>query len=134
WEKAARGVDGRNYPWGNQFEAGRLNAREGKQVVRTTTPVGIYPTGTSPFGIFDCAGNVWEWNSTVWKAEAYPFKIQPEWTAEYLNRTGFARVLRGGSWYHGRDFARCSYRNSHFPRYRLLNYGFRVLAAPISEF
>ncbi|MDX1521630.1 MAG: SUMF1/EgtB/PvdO family nonheme iron enzyme, partial [Anaerolineae bacterium] len=61
WEKAARGPDGRQYPWGDDFEASRLNAGVGEQRVQATTPVGIYPTGVSPSGIHDGAGNVWEW-------------------------------------------------------------------------
>jgi formylglycine-generating enzyme required for sulfatase activity len=102
WEKAARGTDGRVYPWGNEFEANRLNVDQGKQQVRTTTPVGIYPSGVSPFGVFDCAGNVWEWCATEY---AYGFKPYPydakedEWAEEYLNRTN-DRARRGGFWPH----------------------------------
>ena len=109
WEKGARGVDGRMYPWGNEFEALRLNAREGDQKVCATTPVGIYPTGVSPFGLFDCAGNVWEWCATRWK-KAFPYNAdQDEWQANYLEGKNL-RALRSGSWNYKADVARCGHR------------------------
>jgi formylglycine-generating enzyme required for sulfatase activity/class 3 adenylate cyclase len=109
WEKGARGVDGRVYPWGNEFEANRLNARVGDQQVRTTTPVGIYPTGVSPFGLFDCAGNAWEWCATRWK-KPFPYDAyQDEWQADYLERQNL-RVLRGGSWNCKAEVTRCVHR------------------------
>jgi formylglycine-generating enzyme required for sulfatase activity/class 3 adenylate cyclase len=109
WEKGARGVDGGVYPWGNEFEASRLNAREGDQKVCTNTPVGIYPTGVSPFGLFDCAGNVWEWCATRWK-KPFPYDgYQNEWRADYLEGRNL-RVLRGGSWNYKAEVTRCSYR------------------------
>jgi formylglycine-generating enzyme required for sulfatase activity/class 3 adenylate cyclase len=109
WEKGARGVDGRMYPWGNAFEAKRLNAREGDQKVCATTPVGVYPTGVSPFGLFDCAGNVWEWCATRWK-KAFPYNVdQEEWQADYLEGKNL-RALRSGSWNYKADVARCGHR------------------------
>jgi formylglycine-generating enzyme required for sulfatase activity len=109
WEKGARGVDGRVYPWGNQFEASRLNVRDGDQQVCTITPVGIYPTGVSPFGLFDCAGNVWEWCATRWK-KPFPYDVnQDEWQADYLEGQNL-RVLRGGSWNYKAEVTRCGYR------------------------
>jgi formylglycine-generating enzyme required for sulfatase activity len=88
WEKAARGIDGRIYPWGETFDASRCNTSEGK--AGTTTPVGRYsPDGDSPCGCADMAGNVWEWVSS---------------------EVGSMRVLRGGSWYGNRELARCAAR------------------------
>ncbi len=109
WEKGAKGVDGRVYPWGNEFEASRLNARAGDQQVCTITPVGIYPTGVSPFGLFDCAGNVWEWCATRWK-KPLPYDVnQDEWQADYLEGQNL-RVLRGGSWNYKAEVTRCGHR------------------------
>jgi serine/threonine protein kinase/formylglycine-generating enzyme required for sulfatase activity len=109
WEKGARGVDGRTYPWGNEFEASRLNIRAGEQQVEASTPVGIYPTGVSHFGIFDCAGNVWEWCATRWP-KPYPYNAEEdEWQADYLEGKRL-RVLRSGSWNFGHNVVRCGYR------------------------
>jgi len=109
WEKGARGVDGRVYPWGNEFEASRLNIRAGDQQVCTITPVGIYPKGVSPFGLFDCAGNVWEWCATRWK-KPFPYDVnQDEWQADILEGQNL-RVLRGGSWNYKAEVTRCGYR------------------------
>jgi len=59
WEKAARGQDGRIYPWGNEFAPGLCNTAEGR--AGSTTPVDRYPNGASPYGALDMVGNVWEW-------------------------------------------------------------------------
>jgi formylglycine-generating enzyme required for sulfatase activity len=97
------------YPWGNEFEASRLNVRAGDQQVCTITPVGIYPTGVSPFGLFDCAGNVWEWCATRWK-KLFPYDVyHDEWQADYLEGQNL-RVLRGGSWNCKAEVTRCVHR------------------------
>jgi formylglycine-generating enzyme required for sulfatase activity len=110
WEKGARGVEGNIFPWGNEFDASRLNGRgPPDQQVCTSTPVGVYPTGVSRFGLFDCVGNVWEWCATRWK-KSYPYDSgQDEWQAEYLQGQNL-RVLRGGSWYDTREATRCTHR------------------------
>ena len=91
WEKAARGEDGRIYPWGDAFEKSRCNTRESG--IGTTSAVGIYPTGESPYRAQDMAGNVWEWTSSLY--QSYPYRKndgreKPDPTEN--------RVLRGGSW------------------------------------
>lgn len=82
WEKAARGTDGRLYPWGNSFEKTRCNSSDSGR--GETSPVGSHFYGVSPYGCFDMAGNVWEWSST-------PYDTKHKW---YL--------ACGGSWADGR--------------------------------
>ncbi|MBI1879378.1 MAG: SUMF1/EgtB/PvdO family nonheme iron enzyme, partial [Chloroflexi bacterium] len=134
WEKAARGIEGRQYPWGNKFEASRLNVAEGAQVVQATTPVGIYPTGVSPFGAFDCVGNVWEWCATAAPNDdlkPYPYDTAAdELSVDYLNGTN-VRALRGGSWNNNEDNARCACRNRNNPNNRNNNIGCRLAASHI---
>ena len=105
WEKAARGIDGRVYPWGNEFDKEKCNTDESG--IGHTTPVGGYPEGGSPHGCLDIAGNV------------------REWTDSWYNKKEKSRVLRGGSWYFSRDFARCADRNRFNPEIRLFLIGFR---------
>lgn len=63
WEKAARGTDGRAFPWGGEFDAARLNSHDSGPF--DTTPVGAYASGASPFGVLDAAGQVYEWTATL---------------------------------------------------------------------
>ncbi|HST90126.1 MAG TPA: SUMF1/EgtB/PvdO family nonheme iron enzyme, partial [Ktedonobacterales bacterium] len=124
WEKAARGTDGRLYPWGNTFDAARANTSESGK--RATTPVGTYPTGASPYGAGDLAGNVWEWTTTIFKP--YPYRQNDG--REDLKSTD-NRVPRGGSWSNGSTYARAAYRGHLRPGNRNDGIGFRVaLAAP----
>jgi formylglycine-generating enzyme required for sulfatase activity len=126
WEKAARGTDGRKYPWGNEEEtAARCNMRD--TGINTTSAVGLFPSGKSPCQLFDMSGNVWEWCSTIWAEKAYPVKIQDEWAGSYLDRTNVLRVLRGGAFLDGADGVRCAARNGISPNNRNNNIGFRVV-------
>jgi formylglycine-generating enzyme required for sulfatase activity len=109
WERAARGDDGRKYPWGDVFDPNRLNARAGDQKVYCSTPVGIYPHGVSPFGLFDCAGNTWEWCATRWK-KPLPYDVrEDEWSEDYLEGQNL-RALRGGSWNYEAEVTQCAHR------------------------
>lgn len=97
WEKAARGTDGRTYPWGEGIDCSRANyiyPCKGE-----TTKVGSYESGKSPFGMYDMAGNVWEWVAD-WYSDTY-YQNSP--SANPLGPdSGQYRVLRGGSWdYYG---------------------------------
>lgn len=116
WEKAARGTDGRKYPWGDTFDGGKCNSREAN--LKMTSPVGQFPEGASPYGVLDMAGNVWEW-TTDWY-EAYRGSVYK------LDRFGTTyRVLRGGSWFDGADAVCTTTRNSAKPGFTFSTIGFR---------
>ncbi len=110
WEKAARGTDGRVYPWGDTFDATRLNCGDGGPLA--TVPVGQFsPRGDSPYGVADMAGNVYEWTND--------------------GNAVVTMGLRGGSWLDGRDEARTFAVRKHTPRRRNDFIGFRcVMDAP----
>lgn len=128
WEKAARGVDGRPYPWGHLSPSSeRCNFNN---IIGNTTPVGAYaPQGNSPYGCADMAGNVWEWCSTRQQEPAYPFSVQDEWTAAYLAQPG-ERIVRGGAWDDDAPLIGCGVRRWHAPEVRLFYLGFRVVVEP----
>ena len=118
WEKAARGTDGRKYPWGNAgyAEAGPVanicdaacafdwKDRSFNDGYERTAPVGSYPAGASPYGTLDMVGNVWEW---------------------VVDEYGDGRGVRGGSWYFYPRLARVSNQNREDPQCRFGNTGFR---------
>jgi len=110
WEKAARGTDRRNYPWGDSLpDRGLLNFN---QNVKDTTEVGSYPTGASPYGIMDMAGNVWEWTND-WYDEYY-YQNSPSSNPQGPEN-GQLRVLRGGSWHDVSGTVRVAHRDSYNP-------------------
>ncbi|MGB8648076.1 MAG: formylglycine-generating enzyme family protein [Anaerolineae bacterium] len=120
WEKAARGTDGRIYPWGNTFDKSLLNSSEGGK--GDTTVVGSYPGGASPYGVMDMAGNVWEWVSD-WSDLNY-YASSPRDNPQGPT-SGQYRVRRGGSWGYDRSSVRSAYRYSNGPDYRYYNVGLR---------
>jgi len=109
WEKAARGTDGREYPWGEWAE-GRCNSEEAR--IGGTTPVGEYsPQGDSPYGCQDCAGNVCEWTAS-----------------KYEPGSGYG-VVRGGAWSGGQRLARCAFRGRLIPDGPNYDVGLRVVVS-----
>jgi formylglycine-generating enzyme required for sulfatase activity len=110
WEKAARGTDGRIWPWGNEQPNETLT--NFMAIVRDTTKVGSYPQGASPYGVFDMAGNVFEWVSDWWAWDTY--RKGPDENPQGPE-TGKDKVLRGGSWVSDADAVRSAYRHAYSP-------------------
>ena len=120
WEKAARGTDGRRYPWGSEdptCERANYGGCVGK-----TAPVGSYPAGASPYGELDMAGNVWEWVADWVAGDYYGRSPQQNPTGP---DSGEYKVQRGGSWSHDHDYARGASRIGYRPDDRHPITGFR---------
>jgi formylglycine-generating enzyme required for sulfatase activity len=117
WEKAARGVDGRRFPWGDAWDPARANAG----YTLGTEAVGRFPAGAAPSGALDMTGNVWEWTSSLYR----PYPYDPADGREDPDARG-ARVNRGGSWYYGPRYSRTTYRATADHMYRRIgDLGFR---------
>jgi formylglycine-generating enzyme required for sulfatase activity len=136
WEKAARGADGRRYPWGNNWDPRLCNNKESGP--GRTTPVGQYsPGGDSPYGVGDLAGQVWEWCQSKYGGTGdkpkfgYPYEAGDG--REDLEGED-TRILRGGSWWNDNPAAvcRCGYRDRNNPDLRNDSRGFRCARASSS--
>ncbi len=137
WEKAARGTEGRTYPWGNDFDGNRLNFcdsnckydyankdydKDYDDGYADTAPVGSYSNGVSPYDVYDMAGNVLEWVVDGYQFSYYSNSpaenpIGPTWSS--------TRVLRGGSWASGSTLTRAARRFSYIPSTGMGIIGFR---------
>ena len=127
WEAAARGRQGRRYPWGPGFDPARCNTFETH--VRATTPVGVFPGGDSPESVADLAGNVWEWTGSVYS----PYRYRADDGRENPEDAEARRVVRGGSWDDNRGGARSAARGGGAPGNRHSGLGLRlVCVAPIA--
>jgi formylglycine-generating enzyme required for sulfatase activity/NAD-dependent SIR2 family protein deacetylase len=111
WEKAARGIDGRIYPYGNEFDLNKCNVAESG--IYRTTPVKKYESEKSPYGCYDMSGNVWDWC-----LDTFEFGISSREAT---------RVVRGGSCTRGKVKACCSFRNGRHPNDRWISRGFRCV-------
>ena len=135
-DKAARGTDGRIYPWGNG--APTKDLLNFNSNVGDTTPVGQYsPKGDSPYGVADMAGNAWEWTRSLWGKDG----ATPEFKYPYVAGDGredlnagedVRRVVRGGSWGNYVRYVRAALRVGNVPTDRNANLGLRVMiSAPV---
>ena len=128
WEKAARGTDGRRYPWG-RVEPKPSHANFGRSR-DGTTPVGAFPDGASPYGILDLAGNVWEWCEDAYEEDFYENgpSMNPKLASSPKNRSG--HVMRGGSFMYDVRALRTYARMGFDPHYRFAEGGFRCAKSP----
>jgi len=154
WEKAARGglmvpvgttaqsplqknpKPARRYPWGDEPDPERANYRE--KGIGTTSAVGCFPRGASPYGVEDLSGNVWEWTRSLWgrgtEEPDFRYPYDPEDGREDLEADHeVLRVLRGGSFDLEAGLARCALRNWDLPLDRDWDLGFRVVMFPVSR-
>jgi len=118
WEKAARGMEGFVYPWGNEWATEKANTEESG--CRGTTIVGSYPAGASPYGVMDMAGNVSEWTSDWY--EAYPGS---SFRSSYFGKK--YRVIRGGGWFSEAHLVRTTERSASSVELRNDDVGFRCV-------
>ena len=134
WEYAARGSDGRNYPWGSQEGRGDLanfadrntdfawSDRAIDDGHAESSPVGAFPLGSSPFGVEDMAGNVWEWCFDFMEPYRGTPKVNPRGAV-----SGAKRVYRGGSWKSRFHSLRATTRGGNIPNYSCNDLGFRIV-------
>jgi formylglycine-generating enzyme required for sulfatase activity len=122
WEKAARSSDRRIYPWGAEPDPEKANYDD--TGIGTTSAVGCFPGGVSPYGVEELSGNVLEWCRTKWESgyRAYENDSTLEGTVR--------RVVRGGAFARPVNFVRCASRYFGPPLYRYLGFGFRVVVSP----
>jgi formylglycine-generating enzyme required for sulfatase activity len=120
WEKAARGINGKPYPWGNSWEAKKANTSESG--VKQTAPFGSFKDDVSEYGVHDLAGNVSEWVEE-WFA---PYPGNPMTNYEERNKY---KILRGGSWDYGHSIANGYHRQYALPQSQMAAIGFRCVKA-----
>ena len=135
WEKGARGIDSRIYPWGSDWDGGHLNYcdvmctetqkdESHEDGYRYTAPVGQYVSGVSPYGAYDMAGNVWEWTQDWYRNDYYA--VSPALNPRGPS-SGEGRVTRGGAWLSYPTFVRTTHRLRYASDYRSPSIGFRLV-------
>lgn len=135
WEKAARGTNGFIYPWGNNWQGKNANFsdKNSPEILKSksiddgyafTAPVRAFENGKSPYGVYNMAGNVWEWTNSLFKP--YPYKDNDD--REDINSVG-RRVIRGGGWDSIPEHLQTFIRSKELPDERLASVGFRLVVS-----
>jgi serine/threonine-protein kinase len=119
WEKAARGVDRRAFPWGNAFDPTFCKMYDSRPELSQPEPVGAFPLDVSPYGARDMAGGIREWVSDV-------YGVAASQDPELATSESVQRVIRGGAWALTEHFARAACRYHMLPRFRNSVVGFRL--------
>lgn len=125
WEKAARGTDGRKYPWGDAWDPTRCNSIAGG--MHRPESAGSFPACVTQFGVLDMAGSVWEWTSDEFRDYSLSPMGDPE---EGDSGVSKLRVMRGGAWMNQPSWLRTAYRHERSPRSRNMDHGFRCVMDP----
>ena len=127
WEKAARGSKEKSlYPFGDEIAPNLANYDQ--TAIESTSAVGCFPGGASPYGCLDMSGNIWEWCRNTF--EKYPYKRDDR--EDVTKNVGSTRVFRGGSWGNPAEDCRCSCRYGINPGFGGVGLGFRVVLVPSS--
>lgn len=128
WERAARGTEGRAWPWGDRFELGRCNTAEAKN--GQPTAANAFANGKTPEGVHDLSGNVWEWCRTRWgrtlQTLEYPYPYNPA-DGRDDEEERYVRIIRGGSWFDLWPQASPTNRRRYLADARSNNIGFRLV-------
>jgi formylglycine-generating enzyme len=130
WEAAARGTDGRRYPWGDA-EPTPEHANFGNRIGRPTR-VGLFLKGAGPFGALDQAGNVWEWCEDVWDAAAYRKRAGERGPVSAASKLA-GRCLRGGAWNFGAGLLATAFRYWNRASVQYSHIGFRCVSPAVSD-
>lgn len=120
WEKAARGKDGRLFPWGPEITPEHANYED--TGIGSSSAVGIFPKGESPCHVLDAAGNVWEWTITEWTQNYQQYKSDDDLEGDA------PRMFRGGPWDNAAEYLRCASRGYGDPNFRGHHIGFRIVS------
>ncbi len=131
WERAARHTDGRTYPWGETWSDGIVNSEE--TGIGRPSAVGAFPSAAAACGALDMSGNVWEWCRTRWADEEGNAYAQP-WAAdgreEMAGDNSLGRIIKGGSYYHNKNYCPASARRRNHPNLGLDDWGVRLAVSP----
>lgn len=123
WEKAARGADGREFPWGNKYDGQKANTGDANR--GGLVNVGSFPEGRSPYGVDDLAGNAWEWTLDWYLPHTFSTHESPQFGRKF-------KVMKGGGWggmghYALPEFYRSAYRFPVDPNAKFPDFGFRCV-------